>query len=63
MRTYVRTQKVDSLDTVAEVISAENDIDTLYHPDFVASLIEVTDMVPQPAVWWVYDGENFSSPE
>lgn len=62
MRTYVRTKEVDGVDTVVEVISTEGDIHDLYHPDFVASLVEVTELSPQPAVWWTYTGGEFFSP-
>lgn len=62
MRTYVRTQKINGVETVAEVITTADDIATLYHPDFVAGLIDATDLAQRPGQWWTYDGKNFSPP-
>lgn len=38
-------------------------IEERYHPDFVAQCVDITDLSPQPAEWWLYDGETFSPPE
>lgn len=61
-RTYVRTIIVSGTVTVAEVITTDLDIHALYHPDFVAALIDVTDHDPMPGEWWTYDGETFAPP-
>jgi hypothetical protein len=37
-------------------------IEERYHPNFVAGLIDITDIVPQPQVGWLYAGGEFSPP-
>jgi hypothetical protein len=58
MKTYVLVY----YGMVMEVITTNRDINTLYHPDFVQYLIEVTGMEPMPDQWWAYDGQNFYPP-
>lgn len=35
----------------------------LYTPDFVARMIDVTDMDPEPQEGWAWDGQKFIAPE
>ena len=44
---------------VAEVIEADQDINNLYHPTFVAELVECDETVKQG---WVFDGKSFKEP-
>lgn len=44
---------------VAEVIEADQDINNLYHPTFVAELVECDETVSQG---WVFDGKSFKEP-
>jgi len=30
--------------------------------DFIATLVDITDVDPQPQDWWLYDGANFRPP-
>lgn len=63
MAIYVRLQDFDGVQTVVEVIDTKSaSVATLYHPDFVAGLIDVTGTKPKPAQWWTYDGAAFQPP-
>lgn len=65
MATFVRLQEdfpAPGLTGVVEVITTKQDINTLYHPDFVKSLVDVTSVKPMPKEWWTYDGANFQPP-
>ncbi|MBY4945402.1 hypothetical protein K6V92_02030 [Cupriavidus respiraculi] len=65
-RTYVRTEKdlpVEGVISVVEVITTGQDINTMYHPDFVAMMLGVGDTEPIPDQWWTYDGETFHPPQ
>lgn len=58
MRTFAR---IDG-GVVAEIITIVSDVDSLYHPDLVATLVEVTSADPVPGERWTYDGHAFSAP-
>ncbi|WP_125902736.1 hypothetical protein [Burkholderia multivorans] len=65
MKTYARI--ADGM--VAEIIRpmADEDgneipIDQRFHPDLVATFVDITDMSPQPSERDLYDGETFSDP-
>ena len=47
-RTYARIED----GCVVEIIDTDHDIHTQFHPDFVATLIDVTDVAPQPDQRW-----------
>ena len=50
---------------VMEIIPPREDgleIEKRFHPDFVATLVDITDVSPAPDQRWTYDGETFSPP-
>lgn len=65
MKTYVRTQENWVVEVIGPAFDGDGnyiDIDVRYHPDFVASLIDVTSHYPIPGLWWRYDGASFTPP-
>lgn len=65
MATYARV--VDGV--VQEIILPARDdqgneiaIDDRYTPEFVASLVDITSITPQPECMWTYDGSTFFKP-
>jgi hypothetical protein len=65
MKTYARID--DGM--VAEIIGARLDgdgneipIESRFHPDFVATLVDITGISPQPKERDLYDGATFSAP-
>lgn len=66
MATYAR---IDN-GVVVEIISprlyddgTEIPIELRFTPQFVATLIDVTNEDPMPGVWWDFDGEKFHAPD
>jgi hypothetical protein len=52
MRTYANIENGYIIEIIAPRVDddgAEIPIDQRYHPDFVAKLIDITDVTPQPA--------------
>jgi hypothetical protein len=49
MKTYVRI----SDGVVSEVITASQDINSMFHSEFVSTLVDVTDTTPIPAQFWL----------
>lgn len=63
MATYVRIEDVFGATVVVEVFNGtKTDIKKRYHPDFVATLIDVSGVSPSPDQWWTYDGTTFQPP-
>lgn len=65
MTTYVRVEAglvEEMIEPVVDNAGVEIPIDRRFHPDFVARLIDVTDMTPKPEIGWSYDGQAFSPP-
>lgn len=65
MQTYARIQN----DVVAEIIGPLTDEDgneipiaERFTPQVVITLVDITDLDPQPQQWWTYDGTNFAPP-
>lgn len=69
MRTFARIDSgvvveiLPPADFPADMMPTDGDIRSIYHPDFVATLVEITDMIPLPGVHWTCDGDLFSEPE
>lgn len=38
-------------------------IDRRYHADVAQQCVDITGVVPSPAVGWLYDGKKFSPPQ
>lgn len=49
---------------VTEIIEIGDDqnIHDMYHPDFVARMVDVSEMDPKPACWWSYINGVFAPP-
>lgn len=64
MQIYVRIYFMYGANYVVEVIQLEDDQDIYdwYTPEFIATLVNVTDIEPKPDQWWTYDGTNFYPP-
>jgi hypothetical protein len=56
MATYARLQQIDNANIVVELITppAGVAIGNMFTPQFVATLIDVTQVVPQPQIGWIY---------
>jgi len=61
-RVYARIQDVYGTHTVVEIVREINNIEEEWSPDFLQTLIEITDMEPQPEVGWIYDNGDLSPP-
>ncbi|MDR9177897.1 hypothetical protein [Burkholderia multivorans] len=68
MKTYVRLATSKDGQIVAEVITPpvidgeQVAIGDMFTSEFVDSLIDVTDVSPQPQQWWTFNGTTFSPP-
>jgi hypothetical protein len=69
MNTYARVSQINGADTVVEIITpptidgVQLPIGEMFTPEFVAGLIDVTDVSPQPEQWWTYNGTTFAAPQ
>lgn len=61
-RLFARLDKINDVDRIVEIIQEFNNIDDEFHPDFVAKLIEITELDPLPEARWVYVDGKFSPP-
>lgn len=71
MSIYARLQAIGGVETVVELIGPMSDsdgneipINERYHPAFVATLIDVTAIAPQPQELWTTadGGKTFAAP-
>nr|WP_314614276.1 tail fiber assembly protein [uncultured Pseudomonas sp.] len=65
-KTYVRVQDGLVYETVSPFINDAGDyvpIEERFAPDYVNSLVDITDVSPQPEPWWTYSEGVFSPPK
>jgi hypothetical protein len=69
MKTYARIDNLHGVNTVMEIIKPMVDeggneipIEQRFTAELVETLVEVTNVSPQPGDWWTYDGKVFSPP-
>lgn len=65
MKTYARIQDGIVAEIIPALLNDEGDeipIDERFVPEFVAALVDVTNVDPRPEGWWTYDGSTFSPP-
>lgn len=66
MKTYVRVESglvEEIIGPVVDDAGVEILIERRFHPDFVARLIDITDVAPKPEIGWAYDGVVFTPAE
>lgn len=51
------------IDGVVHRAGEEIPVANRFHPDFVRSLVDITDVVPMPNQRWTYDGTTFKAPD
>jgi hypothetical protein len=65
MKIYARVSDGIVVEVIQPMFDTEGQyipIELRFHPDFVALLIDVTDLNPTPGPWWTYDGSVFTAP-
>lgn len=65
MKTYARVSNGIVMEIVSPMTDAEGKeipITERFTPDFVAMMVDVTNVSPQPSQHWTYDGSAFSTP-
>ncbi|GJH14957.1 hypothetical protein CBA19CS22_00465 [Caballeronia novacaledonica] len=64
MKTYARIEEGVVAEIIKPMVDAEGNeipIEARFHPDFVAALVDITDISPQPKEQDRYDGAAFHS--
>lgn len=65
MKTYARIDNGAVMELIKPMVyedGTEIPIELRFTAEIVASLVDVTDIDPSPAEWWLYDGKVFSPP-
>lgn len=65
MKTYARVERGMVLEIIAPMTymsGQEIPIEERFVPEVVETLVDVTNVTPEPACWWTYDGSKFSPP-
>lgn len=65
METYARVVSgivMEIIEPMTDSAGNEIAIAKRFTSEFVATLVDVTTVSPQPACWWTYDGKSFSAP-
>jgi carbonic anhydrase len=69
MHIYARIDSTFAQPTVMEIIEPAVDskgneisIDERFTSAFISTLVDITNVTPQPSGWWTYSGSEFSPP-
>lgn len=65
MKIYARLDDgvvVEIINPMTDAEGSEIAIERRFHPDFVAMLVDVTELAPPPTEFYTYDGAAFHAP-
>jgi hypothetical protein len=66
MKVYARVDSGEVVEVIPPRVDdegAEIEIERRFTEEFVATLVEITDLEPSPEAGWIYDGEKLSAPK
>jgi hypothetical protein len=66
MKIYAFIQSGEVAEIIQPVVGPDDkeiDINDRFAPAFVAEMVDITDVTPQPGLHWKYSGGEFTPPE